>query len=96
MKNLEFRQKFLAARCVFNSFFGVSSGDGTLRLMLDTQRALNGKRDNRDNLSDPRSVYTHTCELLLLYKFLDLVLYCDLDDELKTAHNQRNRGYCHA
>ena len=44
MKNLEFRQKFLAARCVFNSFFGVSSGDGTLRLMLDTQRALNGKQ----------------------------------------------------
>ena len=44
MKNLEFRQKFLAARCVFNSFFGVSSGDGTLRLMLDTQRALNDKQ----------------------------------------------------
>ena len=44
MKNLEFRQKFLAARCVFNSFFGVSSGDGTLRLILDTQRALNGKQ----------------------------------------------------
>lgn len=44
MKNLEFRQKFLAAHCVFNSFFGVSSGDGRLRLMLDTQRALNGKQ----------------------------------------------------
>ena len=44
MKNLEFRQKFLAARCVFNSFFGVSSADETLRLMLDTQRALNGKQ----------------------------------------------------
>ena len=43
MKNLEFRQKFLAAR-IFNSFFVVSSGDETLRLMLDTQRVLNGKQ----------------------------------------------------
>ena len=35
MKHLEIRQKYLAARLVFNSLLGVSSGDDTLRLMLD-------------------------------------------------------------
>ena len=110
--------KILSRALFFNSFFGVSSGDETLRLMLDTQRVLNGKQTNSSpkrnsaaprvlltlsqiisefkNPDNQRSVYTLTCELLPLYKFLDLVLYCDLDDELKTAHSQRNRGYCHA
>ena len=123
MKNLKFRQKFLAARCIFNSFFGVLSGDETLRLMLDTQRVLNGQQThsspkrnsaasrvfptlsqiisefkNPDETiwATPDQYITHTCELLPLYKFLDLVLYCDLDDELKTAHSQRNREYYHA
>ena len=35
MKQLEIRRKFSAARRVFNSLLVVSSGDETLRLMLD-------------------------------------------------------------
>ena len=35
MKHLEVRQKYSAARCIFNSLPGVSSGDETLRLMFD-------------------------------------------------------------
>ena len=38
IKHLEFRQKYAATRCIFNSFLGVSfvsSGDETLCLMLD-------------------------------------------------------------
>ena len=35
MKHLEVRQKYSAARRIFNSLFGVSSGDETLHLMFD-------------------------------------------------------------
>ena len=59
MKNLKFRQKFLAARCILNSFFGVSSGDETLRLMLD--RVLNGKQTHsspKRNSAAPRVLPT--------------------------------------
>ena len=35
MKHLEVRQKYSAARRIFNSLLSVSSGDETLRLMLD-------------------------------------------------------------
>ena len=35
MKHLEGRQKYSAARDIFNSLLSVSSGDETLRLMLD-------------------------------------------------------------
>ena len=35
MKHLEVRQKYSAARRIFNSLLGVSSGDEALRLMLD-------------------------------------------------------------
>ena len=35
MKHLEVRQKYPAACRIFNSLLGVSSGDKTLRLMLD-------------------------------------------------------------
>ena len=35
MKHLEVRQKHSAARRIFNSLLGVSSGDETLHLMLD-------------------------------------------------------------
>ena len=35
MKHLEVRQKYSATRRFFNSLLGVSSGDETLRLMLD-------------------------------------------------------------
>ena len=35
MKQLEVRQKYSAARRIFNSLLSVSSGDETLRLILD-------------------------------------------------------------
>ena len=35
MKHLEIRQKYSAARRIFNSLLCVSSGDETLRLMFD-------------------------------------------------------------
>ena len=35
MKHLEVRQKYSAARRIFNSLLGVSSGDETLRLIFD-------------------------------------------------------------
>ena len=35
MKRLEVRQKYFAARRIFNSLLGVSSGDETLHLMFD-------------------------------------------------------------
>ena len=35
MKHLEVRQKYSTRRHTFNSLLGVSSGDETLRLMLD-------------------------------------------------------------
>ena len=35
MKHLEVRQKYSAARRIFNSLLGVSSGDETLLLMFD-------------------------------------------------------------
>ena len=35
MKCLEVRQKYSAARCIFNSLLRVSSGDETLHLMFD-------------------------------------------------------------
>ena len=38
MKHLEVRQKYSAARRIFNSLLGVSSGDETLRLMFDILR----------------------------------------------------------
>ena len=38
MKLLEVGQKYSAARRIFNSLLGVSSGDETLRLMFDILR----------------------------------------------------------
>ena len=35
MKHLEVRQKYSAARRIFNSLLGISSGDETLHLMFD-------------------------------------------------------------
>ena len=35
MKHLEVRQKYSAARRIFNSLLGVSSGDEALHLMFD-------------------------------------------------------------
>ena len=42
MKHLEVRQKYSAARRIFNSLLGVSSGDETLHLMFDILRIRNG------------------------------------------------------
>ena len=36
MKHLEVRQKYHAARRIFNSLLGVLSGDDTLRRVLET------------------------------------------------------------
>ena len=40
MKHPEVRQKYFAARRIFNSFLCVSSGDETRRLLLDTLRLM--------------------------------------------------------
>ena len=40
MKHLEVRQKYSAARRIFNSLLGVSSGDETLHLMFDILHAI--------------------------------------------------------
>ena len=40
MKHLEICQKYSAARRIFNSLLGISSGDETLRLMLDLLRQI--------------------------------------------------------
>ena len=42
MKHLEVRQKYSAALRIFNSLLGVSSGDETLRRMLDILRVAHG------------------------------------------------------
>ena len=46
MKHLEVRQKYSAARRIFNSLLGVSSGDETLHLMFDIllKKPENGNR----------------------------------------------------
>ena len=47
MKHLEVRQKFFAARRIFNSLLSVSAGDETLRLMLDILQKVLGKSNQR-------------------------------------------------
>ena len=52
MKHLEVRQKYSAARRIFNSLLGVSSGDETLRLMFDilllnTEKRMKARRRGR-------------------------------------------------
>ena len=50
MKHIEVRQKYSAARRIFNSLLGVSSGDETLHLMFDIlllkYRVLQDEGDN--------------------------------------------------
>ena len=45
MKHLEVRQKYSAARRIFNSLLGVSSGDETLHLMFDILHLKSNKRE---------------------------------------------------
>ena len=52
MKHLEVRQKYSAARRIFNSLLGVSSGDETLHLMFDILRDKNGGKWNTVQKSD--------------------------------------------
>ena len=52
LKHLVVCQKYSAARRIFKSLLGVSSGDGTLRPMLDILREddMNGGNTNFKNL----------------------------------------------
>ena len=52
MKHLEVRQKYSAARRIFNSLLGVSSGDETLRLMFDIllERFMNLLQQDKKHL----------------------------------------------
>ena len=45
MKDLEVRQKYSAARRIFNSLLGVSSGDETLHFMFDILHLISKKRE---------------------------------------------------
>ena len=56
MKHLEVRQKYSAARRIFNSLLGVSSGDETLRLMFDI---LLQRRRHACVVKHRRSLQTH-------------------------------------
>ena len=47
MKHLEVRQKYSAARRIFNSLLGVSSGDETLHLMFDILHALHNLNEGK-------------------------------------------------
>ena len=47
MKHLEVRQKYFAARRIFNSLLSVSACDETLRLMLDILQKVLGKSNQR-------------------------------------------------
>ena len=49
MKHLEVRQKYSAARRIFNSLLGVSSGDETLHLMFDILHEIPSEL-SRENL----------------------------------------------
>ena len=51
MKHLEVRQKYSAARRIFNSLLGVSSGDETLHLMFDILLDLHPMNVSRSVIS---------------------------------------------
>ena len=60
MKHLEVRQNYYATRLIFNSFLSVSTGDETLRLMLD--KLLTHSLHDNDNpsflkISTPRIIF---------------------------------------
>ena len=67
MKHLEVRQKYSAARRIFNSLLGVSSGDETLRLMIDI---LHEQFVQVSGLCGPQilsylpTLFTHLCRAL--------------------------------
>ena len=53
MKHLEVRQKYSAARRIFNSLLGVSSGDETLHLMFDILHQRFRKSPGKKRLPGP-------------------------------------------
>ena len=61
MKHLEVRQKYSAARRIFNSLLGVSSGDETLHLMFDILLQIQGKKGD---LIDKLSSFIQDCSCL--------------------------------
>ena len=71
MKHLEVRQKYSAARCIFNSLLGVSSGvssgDETLRVMFDilllSNYCMNDAEADVRNYADRRRLKS-ACSLL--------------------------------
>ena len=65
MKHLEVRQKYSAARRIFNSLLGVSSGDETLHLMFDILLLeLCGNNYNNQGFYIKKMV-TFSCYLIL-------------------------------
>ena len=54
MKHLEVRQKYSAARRIFNSLLGVSSGDETLHLMFDILHTVKAPVNDLGLSSKPR------------------------------------------
>ena len=66
MKHLEVRQKYSAARRMFNSLLGVSSGDETLHLMFDIllqtpkSSISNTRRSVASNIQSLRSGISNT------------------------------------
>ena len=78
MKHLEVRQKYSAARRIFNSLLGVSSGDETLHLIVDillqTFTVLVSKDSRRVLLTacDMSSVH---CLMQILTAFL-FIFWC--------------------
>ena len=66
MKHLEVRQKYSAARRIFNSLLGVSSGDETLHLMFDILHKIPVSQ----NKSNEHHLSSHTKRLNQFKKVL--------------------------
>ena len=65
MKHLEVRQKYSAARRIFNSLLGVSSGDETLHLMFDILHETLMLDILREHLSEKQAEYLSVLILVL-------------------------------
>ena len=68
MKHLEVRQKYSAARRIFNSLLGVSSGDETLHLMFDILRDFNSKKSIRVLTNDYKIQNSFAGSVKVLYR----------------------------
>ena len=72
MKHLEVRQKYSAARRIFNSLLGVSSGDETLRLMFDIL-LLNLEYYAIAQVSSNKFILFSEIFMLIILKHIDIV-----------------------